>query len=99
LQTRRILIQSGVMTAPDPLSADLAEAHAMILVLRAARLAAQRAAPPILRPAPKILSAQIFATWGNCGRLLSGGVKSDRIGLGIGKGEQPWSSMLVWTYR
>jgi hypothetical protein len=41
----------------------------------------------------------VNATWGNCGRLLSGGVKSDRIGLGIGKGEQPWSSMLAWTYH
>jgi hypothetical protein len=41
---------------------------------------------------------RIFATWGNCGRLLSGGVKSDRIGLGIGKGAQPWSSMLASTY-
>jgi transposase len=35
------LIQSGVMTAPEPLPADLAEAHAMILALRAARLAAE----------------------------------------------------------
>src|SRR5512132_539912 len=27
----------------------------------------------------------VNATWGNCERLLSDGVKSDRIGLGIGK--------------
>src|SRR5512132_395821 len=27
----------------------------------------------------------VNATWGNCERLLSDGVKSDRIGLGIGR--------------
>jgi transposase len=41
LQQRPILIQSGVMTAPDPLPADLTEAHAMILAERAARLTAE----------------------------------------------------------
>jgi hypothetical protein len=28
---------------------------------------------------------RVFATWGNCGRLLSGGVKSDRMGLALAK--------------
>jgi hypothetical protein len=38
------------MTAPEPLPADLAEAHAMILALRAARLAAEAEAAAVPFP-------------------------------------------------
>jgi hypothetical protein len=41
---------------------------------------------------------RIFATWGNCGRLLSDGVKSDRIGLGIGKKESSHGAV-CWPGR
>src|SRR5512132_3829400 len=54
--------------------------------------------PTCYLPGVPCRAQAVVATWGNCGRLLSGGVKSERIGLGIGKKESSHGAV-CWPRR